>query len=470
MNKEHLMKAFRAWLGSGRHRRRLLPALFLLAGVAAAWAVQRLQALDTRSQAQGGAWVTVQAQPLAQDIMAEGTLAPISAVSVAAPFEGRILRRWVQAGDRVSAGAPLLQLDGGAVLAELREAQVAQIRARQALAEVLGWSSSAEVTGARRQLTAARSQLETLQGRLAETRALFDKGIVARTDVESAQADLDNATQQWHGAQDGLASALHKGNAEQVHIARLEAELRGARVQLLQDRLARATLVAPQAGVVLAPAAEAAPQGPAPKEFEVGSFVSAGEVLMTLGDTSMFLVRAQLDEFDAVRVDPGLAVQVTLGTDDAVVLRGELQRVSAQARRDAAAGGGPPMFDIQVLVREVPPPMRQRLRLGLTAQLRMAAEPQAGAALSVPLAAVRMDDAGRAFVLRASPQGGPGTEVAIEPGPTRHDRVVVRQGLAAGDAVWVPQGPGGARPTEEAAQASEGRPGAALPFGLGAQP
>lgn len=467
------MKTFRARPGPGGPPRRLLllllPALLLLAGVAAAWAVQRLQARDTGSQAQGGAWVAVQAQPLVQDIVAEGTLAPVSAVSVAAPFEGRVLRRWVQAGDRVSAGAPLLQLDGSAVLAELREAQVAQIRAREVLAEMLDWSSSAEVTAARRQLAATKSQVETLQSRLAETRALFDKGIVARTDVEAAQADLDNATQQWHGAQDGLASASHKGSAEQVRIARLEAELRSARVHLLQERLARATLAAPQAGVVLAPAAEAMPQGPAPKEFEVGSFVSAGEVLMTIGDTSMFLVRAQLDEFDAVRVDPGLAVQVTLGTDDAVVLRGELQRVSAQARRDAASGGGPPMFDIQVLVREVLPPLRQRLRLGLTARLRMLPEPQA-AALSVPLAAVRMDGAGRALVLRASPQGGPGTEVTIEPGPTLHDRVVVRQGLVAGDTVWVPQGTRPARPTNEATQEPEGRPGAALPFGLGAQP
>jgi len=462
------MKIPRAWPGCAWPRRLLVPAL-LLAGIAAAWAVQRLQARDSGRPPQDGTWVTVQTQPVAQEIVAEGTLAPVSAVSVAAPFEGRLLRRWVQAGDRVGAGAPLLQLDGGAVLAELREAQVAQIRARQALAEMLGWSSSAEVGAARRQLAAARSQVETLQGRLAETRTLFGKGIVARTDVESAQADLDNATQQWHGAEDGLAAALHKGSAEQVRIARLEAELRSARVRLLQDRLARATLVAPQAGVVLAPVAEAAPQGPAPKEFEVGSFVSAGEVLMTIGDTSMFLVRAQLDEFDAVRVDPGLAVQVTLGTDDTAVLRGELQRISAQARRDAAAGGGPPMFDIQVLVRDVPPPLRQRLRLGLTARLRMAPEPQGGA-LSIPLAAVRMDGAARALVLRASALGGPGTEVAIEPGPTQHDRVVVRQGLAAGDAVWVPQGKRGTTPAAEAEQASEGHSGAGLPFGLGTPP
>lgn len=426
-----------------------------------------------------GHWEPVQAQPTTQTVTAEGPLSPASSVSIAAPFEGRIVHRWVQPGDRVQAGAPLLELDAAELRAELNDAEVAQIRAQQSLAEIQHWATSAEAAGARRQLEAAHNQMETARGRLAETRALLDKGIVARTELEAAMAELDNATQQWHGARDSLAATLRKGDGDAQRIARLEVQARAARVTLLQQRLARATLRAPQAGVVLAPPADASTTaaGAPPKDLEPGAFVQARELLLTLGDTSMFLVRAALDEYDVARVTPGQAVQVALGAGEPALLRGELQRVSVQARRDGGAGSGPPMFDVQVLVREVPAALRPRLRLGITAKLRMAVDAQEGA-LTIPLQAVRMDAQGRALVRRraagtacagraAAPDcGEPGAEVLIQPGATSGDRVAVRAGLAASDVVWVPLAPdgeSGGTPGGDAASAAGLRPWAGLP-------
>ena len=473
------MKIFQSLSGpAGRgRRRRLLLGLALLAvpaGLLALWAAQGWQGQGAEP---AGEWVAVQPQSLAQTLAAEGPLGAASAVNIGAPFDGRILQRRVQPGDVVKAGDLLVQMDAGEVLAELREAQAARIRAREALAELLHWSASTEVVGAQRQVTVGRAQAETARGRLAETQALFEKGIVARSDVEMAQSELNTATEQWQAAQDGLASIRRKGSAAQVQAARLDVELNDARAALIQARLDQARILAPQAGVVLAPPPDPASQGTGPRELEAGSVVSAKDVLMSIGDTSMFMVRAQLDEFDAVRVHPGLAVDVTLGTDESVALRGELLRVSAQGRRDSSGqggAGGPPMFDIQVLIRQVEPAVRARLRLGMTARLRMVVEPEA-AALTVPLAAVRMDAEGRPRVLRrsaAAPQAGPGEDVPIQSGPTLADRVVVRQGLAAGDMVWVPLQP--PPPGDEPAGQGEGTEaqgdGTASSLGLGGRP
>jgi multidrug efflux pump subunit AcrA (membrane-fusion protein) len=465
------MKPFESlpWLaGPGRGRRLLLGLALCLvpAGLLAWWAAQGFQ--DPGAEP-AGEWVEVQPQPLAQTLAAEGPLGAASAVNIGAPFDGRVLQRRVQPGDVVKAGDLLVQMDAAEVLADLREAEAARIRAREALAELQHWSASVEVVGAQRQVAAGRALAETARGRLAETQALFEKGIVARSDVEMAQSELNVATEQWRSAQDTLASIQRKGSAAQVRAARLDVELNDARVALIQARLDQARIVAPQAGVVLAPPPDPASPGTGPRELEAGSMVTAKDVLMSIGDTSMFMVRAQLDEFDAVRVFPGLAVQVTLGTDDSVTLRGELLRVSAQGRRDSGQGGaaGPPMFDIQVLIRQVDAALRPRLRLGMTARLRMVVEPEA-AALTVPLAAVRMDAEGRPRVLRrpaAEPQAGPGEDVPIQSGPTLADRVVVRQGLVAGDRVWVPSQP--AQPGEDAAGQGEGT---AASLGLGSPP
>ncbi|HET7864718.1 MAG TPA: HlyD family efflux transporter periplasmic adaptor subunit [Burkholderiaceae bacterium] len=457
-------------------RRRLLLALLLLAvpaGLLAWWAAQGWQGQGGEP---AGEWVVVQPQSLAQTLAAEGPLGAASAVNIGAPFDGRILQRRVQPGDVVKAGDLLVQMDAAEVLADLREAQAARIRAREALAELQHWPASTEVVGAQRQVAAGRAQAETARGRLAETQALFDKGIVARSDVDMAQSELNTATEQWHAAQDGLASVLRKGSAAQLQAARLDVQLNDARAALIQARLDQARIVAPQGGVVLAPPPDPAAPGAGPRELEAGSMVSAKDVLMSIGDTSMFMVRAQLDEFDAVRVHPGLAVQVTLGTDESVALRGELLRVSAQGRRDSGQGGtgGAPMFDIQVLVRQVEPAVRPRLRLGMTARLRMVVEPEA-AALTVPLAAVRMDAEGHPRVLRrpaAAPQAGPGEDVPIQSGPTLADRVVVRQGLAAGDVVWVPSQPAppGDEPAGQGDDTGAQGDGPASSMGLGGRP
>lgn len=472
------MKIFQSlsWPAGRGRRRRLLLGLALLAvpaGLLALWAAQGWQGHGAEP---AGEWVAVQPQSLAQTLAAEGPLGAASAVNIGAPFDGRILQRRVQPGDVVKAGDLLVEMDAGEVLAELREAQAARIRAREALAELLHWSSSTEVVGAQRQVTVGRAQAETARGRLTETQALFEKGIVARSDVEMAQSELNTATEQWQAAQDALASIRRKGSAAQVQAARLDVELNDARAALVQARLDQARITAPQAGVVLAPPPDPASPGTGPRELEAGTVVSAKDVLMSIGDTSMFMVRAQLDEFDAVRVRPGLAVDVTLGTDESVALHGELLRVSAQGRRDSGQGGasGPPMFDIQVLIRQVEPAVRPRLRLGMTARLRMVVEPET-AALTVPLAAVRMDAEGRPRVVRrpaAAPQAGPGEDVPIQSGPTLADRVVVRQGLAAGDVVWVPLQP--PSPGDEPAGQGEGTEaqgdGTASSLGLGGRP
>lgn len=384
-----------------------------------------------------GMWVTIEAQPLERPISAEGPLAEASAVSIVAPFDGAVVRRWVRPGDHVEAGAPLLQLDTSAVQAELREAQAAHIRAQEDLAGLVSWETSADVTAAQRQVVNTHRQMQVAQTRLKDTQTLFDKGIVARAEVESAQSEVSSATEQWQNASDGLASTLRKGGAAQQQIARLEAESRSVKVRLLQERLTRATLTAPVAGVVLKPTpTEAA----AAKDLDVGSFVSSRAVLMTIADNNNYVVRAALDEFDAVRVKPHIPVEVMLSTDETAVMGGELARVSAQARNDLRFGASSsPLFDIEVLVRDVPQALRPRLRLGLTTRLRMVVEKQSAAVL-VPLAAVRTDATGRSIVTRraAGDATGLGNEVSIETGMTLVDRVSVLKGLAVGDSVWVP--------------------------------
>lgn len=385
-----------------------------------------------------GMWTRAELTTLERPITADGPLSEGSGVTVIAPFEGTIKQRWVEPGDHVEAGAPLLELDSAEVKNQLREARAADIRAQEDLLDLLHWQRSQGVMAAQRQVVSSQNQTQIVQKRVDETQSLFDKGIVARTELQGVQAELLSSNEQFQNAKEALETILRKGSKPYQDIAKLEAESRSMKLRLLQERLKNAIITAPVAGVALAPTQVGEAVA---KNLDVGSFVANRAVLMVVGNDTNYLVRAALDEFDAVRVKPGLPVEVTLSTDEKVVMVGELTRVSAQARADQRFGqvGGTPMFDIEVLIRKVPRELRARLRLGMTTRLRLLLDKQP-AVVTVPLAAIRIGSEGRAFVRRKT-DGDPasaGTEVLIQPGATLTDRAVVLKGLSAGDSVWVP--------------------------------
>lgn len=422
------------------HKHRLL-LLLTLFGAAGAGCLAALHPWRGGGVAATGGWVQVKTESVEQAIVAEGPLEPGSVVNVTAPSDGIIMKRWVQPGDSVEKGASLLQLEVAKVQAEMREAEAAKIRAEEELADVVTWPSSVTMRAAQRQVATAQNQVLATKGRFNDAQLLFDKGIIARSELDSARAEVSGAAEQLHSANDGLTSAMRKGSEAQQRIARLDVALRRQRLQGLQDQLAHAVLKAPSGGVVLKPVL---PEGASPpKPLDVGSAVALRDLLLTIGDTTTYAVHAALDEIDSARVKPGMTVEVTSGTDTSVTLRGVLKRVSAQARRDPNLGGAAaPTFEIEILISEVPQALRPRLRLGMTTRLRIRVDQEPNV-LTVPLASVKTNGAGQSSVIRKAASVGansPGQEVIVQPGFTLSDRVVVLTGLAASDLVWAPAG------------------------------
>src|SRR5206468_1231402 len=88
------------WSGSRRHW--LMSAAALVGGTIA-W-----QASGRRAPPrENGRWEPVREADISQAIAVHGQIQPGAVVHVSAPFDGRIVRKWVSPGDRVEQGAPL---------------------------------------------------------------------------------------------------------------------------------------------------------------------------------------------------------------------------------------------------------------------------------------------------------------------------------------------------------------------------
>jgi len=310
-----------------------------------------------------------------------GTLKACRRSRLSASVGGQIARLNVREGDRVAAGAVLLELWNQDLAAQVtlaeREALAADARARSACLSAENVHREAE-------------RQRKLRGRGMTSEETLDRSL---TTAQASQADCD--------------------------AAKAQARVQEAQVGVAEANLAKTRLRAPFAGVVAEVAGElneyATPSPPG---------IPTPPAVDLIDDTCVY-ISAPIDEVDAPQVGLGDVARVSL---DAFRNRRFLGRV----RRTA-----PYVLDIEkqartleVEVELTERPEQGRLLAGYSADVEIIVE-QRDQALRIPTEAVQAED--RVLVLDA--ESGMLGQRRIETGLRNWDFTEVRGGLQAGERV-----------------------------------
>lgn len=169
-------------------------------------------------------------------------------VSLPAPAAEKIVRIDVREGQRVEAGAPLLQLELTRTQSQLAAAQAQAQQSRAALAELQAGPRSEAIAQARASLAAAQAQAADAQAYYARLQPLGRQQLVAAAEVDRARAAAGNTQAQVRGAQQALLE-LERGTRGE-RIAQGESALAAAQAQADAQAvtLDKLNLVAPRAG------------------------------------------------------------------------------------------------------------------------------------------------------------------------------------------------------------------------------
>ncbi|AXV84422.1 efflux RND transporter periplasmic adaptor subunit [Ralstonia solanacearum] len=386
-----------------------------------------------------GYWLKAARQASSQPLLLQGVLRPVDAVNITAPVEGVLLSKSVQFGDTVTAGQKLAQVSDTELKRQLREAEIASIQARQALSAAQQIESSTEYQAAARRLLAAQNSLAAAQRRGREAQMLYDKGIIARTELDAGKQEIDTSQSQVDGARDEIATLRLKRSAAALRVLELDQENRQLRLEELRAKLKATTMLSPISGVVLYPEPVDGNEPSGRKELNAGAAITPKDVILTVGDTSAFLIKTWVDEEDIRRVAPGQAVRVVLAADSDQAFAGTVQRVSSQAKTVDGRGQSnrsTAEFEVQILLK---PPAEAGKSLRVGSAVTMSLAPQPGpATLRIPLAAVRWNPAGRPVVRVRKSASDAARLQEIEAARTLADSVEVKAGVLDGDEVWVP--------------------------------
>lgn len=350
-----------------------------------------------------------------REVVSFGTVKAERDARVACEVGGRVLEVHVQLGERVEAGAPLVELDP-------RDAELGLTRARAELARAQASLNRAEVE-LEVTLAGLLNAEETLKAQARErerAQTLSEQGI-------GSSAQLDQAELAWRAASGETTRLRGARQTAGAVVVEARASLAVAEAQLAVATLARArcSVKAPFAGEI------------AERLVDEGARLREGEVVARLVSRGRARVRVHVREQEAGSLQAGGSAWLTVpGLPDLDGARAPAGGVEAAPRGlpgkivgvSAAADPQTRKVALDVLVLD---PAHQ-LRDGMFARVRLSAGSVPEAYL-VPDAALVSDEHGDwVYLLSAAPSDGLFTvrKARIELGARQGEGRIVRSGLS----------------------------------------
>ena len=303
-------------------------------------------------------------------------------VKVSFKIPGRILKRWVDEGDRIRDRALIAKLEDRELIDqknraeaslettqqrmasllltiekeektsadEIRQAEAGLRAAEIRLTQLLNGSRPQEIEQAKAEVEQAKAEMEKAEKFMERSRLLYEKKVVPAQDWDTNRTSYEVAVGRYKAAQERYGLVKEGPRKEEIEQARAEVERAKASLSLAHSRRlqikvlrqdletqkalikeARASLevairqleysevFAPVPGVVLV------------KSAEEGEYVSAGATVVTIADLDHPWLKAYLDETDLGRVNLGQEVLIRTDTFPNKTYSGKISFISSEA-------------------------------------------------------------------------------------------------------------------------------------------
>lgn len=338
--------------------------------------------------------VTVQPIELRRSVEAVGTLAAHDQATISAEVAGRVARMAVDMGDKVEAGSPLVLLDAERLRYHANEQEAAL---QQARAKLGAQGDHLPPPGQTPDVLSAAAKRAQAQQSYDRARALAEKNLISRQDLEAAQTNLQTAV----AAHEAAIAAERELRAEMV--AR-EATLNSA-TRDLKDT----TIRAPFDGVV------------AERMVSEGQYVTAHAPVVRLVRLDPLRLTADVPEKFAPNVHVGQPIELTTDAFPDTPVTGTITRISPDVNLKSRA------FAIEADVRNED----GQLKPGTFARLTIATN-KVDHAIVVPATAIQTKyGTSVAFILENGKLKASEVKLGDRLGP----RVEITEGLQAGQSI-----------------------------------
>lgn len=315
-------------------------------------------------------------------VTSAGTIYPKTQVEVKSKASGKILKLFIEEGSLIRTGQLLVALDKTEEETKVRQCE-------------------ADVMSAQAQVLQSKEKLQEAARTETQTKSLLDAKLTSLETFLKAQTAKNIAVSTLQISQASLISAQERLKNEKISYA--DTEIR-----------------APINGIVLQKLVE--------EGQIIASGISAstgGTQLLTVGDMSHIIVKAEVDEVDIGKIKIGQEVRLEVDAFPNQIFQGKLTRILPQGVNKSNVT----VFNIEI---DVTDPQKSLLKAGMTATAKIMIDERTHI-LTLPTYAIQTRRGKPVVLIRDGKQY---TQKTIKTGITDFDRIEILSGLSEGDEVY----------------------------------
>ena len=249
---------------------------------------------------------------------AVGTL-ELTANDLGPMIPARVVRVLVEEGQRVQAGDTLAILTQAGLRDQVSEARARVAAAEAVVQEMERGSRPEEIAKAEQDLAAATALATNAQTDLARARTLAANNVIARQQLDQAEAKYAEAQARQGALQQALRLVKEGARAERRAAARADLSRARAALAATEANVGDLVLISPVDGTVLVRAAEP------------GEVLGAGAVAISVGDVSRPWVRVYVDQTLLPTLHEGDTVEARLDAFPDSVFQGRIVALATKA-------------------------------------------------------------------------------------------------------------------------------------------
>ncbi len=274
------------------------------------------------SQDQAATAVQVKLQTLEESTLVDstryvGTLEARGRVNLAPRIDGRILRFFVQQGDQVRQGQPIIELEptqqqedvnAATQAVNVEKARLAQAQAELKTAEADRAATAAEVERAKADLQDILAEVKLAEINIERSTVLVQGGAQPQQDLDDKTRDLNTKLAQRSARKEALNASTESLNAAEKRVEQSLANVDSQKAAVKQSEaelgsvsqnLAFNTINAPISGVV-----------GSLNQKKVGDFVNIGQQITTVTDNQLFYLNISIPTEYRSQLKLGLPVKI----------------------------------------------------------------------------------------------------------------------------------------------------------------
>ncbi|HEY3025688.1 MAG TPA: efflux RND transporter periplasmic adaptor subunit, partial [Pyrinomonadaceae bacterium] len=339
-------------------------------------------------------------------VTASGEVRPVRYIKLTSEVAGRIEEIYVNAGDQVTLGKPVVRVDP----TQLQSTQEAQFAATQASLNEIQSSRNAvsqaeqglvvtesAVAQARQQIVTAQIDLKTAERELKRATDLVESNVISRQEYDAARDRFDQAKAKLEAQQIAVKEAQDRANQQRVAVKEAKNSVRTSEMRANQQQAilrgsasqrSKATQLSPLTGVVADIPVRVG-------EYAVASLSSTP--LMTIADMSTINVEVNVDETEISNVEVGQQVKIKVDALGDKEIKGEVIQKNPLAVSKSDTQGGlsnrvnvqeAKEFKVTIQVdNSMPDDIRNALRPGMSATATITTKTKNNV-IAVPLQAI----------------------------------------------------------------------------------